>query len=327
VEAGERMGRQSAMRHLGKCLSLAAAGLLLPAVVTAQHGAAVAERVLNLTRASVWTPVAAVPVRFRTFHPQGMVKIGDTLFLTSVEVRVPTRRYPQPVDGYDRDAGEGVGHLFKLDLEGRLLESLTLGEGAIYHPGGIDYDGRHIWVPVTEYRPDSRSIIYRVDPRTMTATAVFRFADSIGGMVHNTDDGTLHGVSWGSRRFYRWTLGLDGRVTNADVPPAVLRTLNPSHYVDYQDCKYVGGRRMLCTGLSELRQSPGAPAFRLGGMDLVDLEDGRPLHQVPVPLWTASGVDMTHNPSWIEASEAGLRAYFMPEDDTSTLYVYDVDAK
>jgi hypothetical protein len=33
---------------------------------------------------------------------------------------------------------------------------------------------------------------------------------------------------------------------------------------------------------------------------------------------------MTHNPAWIEASSGGLRAYFVPEDDRSTLYVYDV---
>ena len=51
----------------------------------------------------------------------------------------------------------------------------------------------------------------------MKATEVFRFADHIGGIVHNTDDNTLHGVSWGSRRFYRWTLDRDGKVTNADA--------------------------------------------------------------------------------------------------------------
>ena len=47
-------------------------------------------------------------------------------------------------------------------------------------------------------------------------------------------------------------------------------------------------------------------------------------NQVPVPLWTAGGLDMTHNPVWIEPGAAGLRAYFMPEDDRSTLYIYDV---
>ena len=65
--------------------------------------------------------------------------------------------------------GEGVGHVFKVDMKGNLLADLRIGEGAIYHPGGIDYDGRYIWVPVTEYRPNSRSIIYRVDPITMKA--------------------------------------------------------------------------------------------------------------------------------------------------------------
>jgi hypothetical protein len=84
---------------------------------------------------------------------------------------------------------------------------------------------------------------------------------------------------------------------------------------------------MLCTGLAEFRQAPASPPFRLGGLDLVSLTDGRPIHQVPVPLWTKGGVDMTHNPVWIEPSGAGLRAYFMPEDDTSTLYIYDVTAK
>ncbi len=144
-----------------------------------------------------------------------MVKIGGAFFVSSVEVRVATRRFPKPVNGYDRDAGVGVGHLFKIDQQGNLLASLTLGEGDAYHPGGIDYDGRHIWVPVSEYRPDSRSIIYKVDPETMKPVEVFRFPDSIGAIVHNTDDRTLHGVSWGSRRFYRWTMDADGRVTNA----------------------------------------------------------------------------------------------------------------
>ena len=148
----------------------------------------------------------------------------------------------------------------------------------------------------------------------MTAKEAFRVADHIGAIVHNTDDDTLHGISWGSRRFYRWTIGGDSRGV----------TLNTSHYVDYQDCKYAGGRRMLCTGVTEMRQAPDAAPFRLGGIDLVSLEDGRPLHQVPVPLWTAGGLDMTHNPVWIEPIAAGLRAYFMPEDDRSTLYIYDV---
>ena len=81
---------------------------------------------------------------------------------------------------------------------------------------------------------------------------------------------------------------------------------------------------MLCTGVTEMRPAPDAAPFRLGGIEIVSLEDGRPIHQVPVPLWTAGGLDMTHNPVWIEPIARGLRGYFMPEDDTSTLYVYEV---
>jgi hypothetical protein len=309
--------------------------LALVSLTAAQNArSTVADRMEALTRDSSWKLVAAVPMKFTTHHPQGMVKIGDTLFVSAVEIKVRTRRLAQTLDGYDRDAGEGVGHVFKVDMQGNLIADLRLGEGTIYHPGGIDYDGEHIWVPVAEYRPNSRSIIYRVDPAAMKATEVLRFADHIGGIVHNTDDHTLHGVSWGSRRFYRWTLGSDGRVTNAARSPETLRTPNTSHYLDYQDCKYAGGHRMLCTGVTEMRQTPDAAPFRLGGIDLVDLRDGRPLHQVPVLLWTAGGLAMTQNPVWFDPFDAaqgrpldsaqGLRGYFMPEDDKSTLYVYEV---
>jgi uncharacterized protein DUF6454 len=299
--------------------------LAVAAMATGQPSPAngLAERVGRLTRDSSWKLVTSIPVAFPTHHPQGLVKVGGTFFVSSVEVRVPTVRFEKPVDGYDRDTGQGLGHLFKMTGDGALISDLTLGEATMYHPGGIDYDGRHIWVSVAEYRPNSRSIVYRIDPETMKAVEVFRYPDHLGAVVHNTDDHTLHGVSWGSRRFYRWTLDRNERVTNGTVPPEKLRQLNPSHYVDYQDCKYVGGRRMLCSGLAEIRQSRSGAPFRLGGLDLIDLGDGRPLHQVPVLLWTPGGLDMTHNPAWFEPAGTGIRAYFMPEDNASTIYVYE----
>jgi hypothetical protein len=285
-------------------LAWAAAGVAGPALAQRPAGEIV-RRVAALTRASVWTLAASVPLDFPAYHPQGLVKVGDTLYMTSV----------------DR---AGLGYLFKIDASGRLLQSIKLGEGQIYHPGGIDYDGTAIWVPVAEYRPDSKSIVYRVDPSTMKATEVFRFDDHLGAIVHNTDDHTLHAASWGSRRFYRFPLGRDGRPTNLATPPAALRVLNRSHYVDYQDCKYAGGRRMVCTGVTEIRQAPNAPPFRLGGIDVVNLADGRPEYQVPVNVWTASGLVITQNPMWLEPHGDGLRAYVVPEDDRATLYIYDV---
>ena len=297
--------------------------VILGAVVSgaqAQTRSLVGDRAMTLTRDTHWTLIASIPIRFRTFHPQGMVKIGDAIFVSSVEVTAPTKRFAAPVNGMDRDTGEGMGHLFKLDASGNLVTDIRLGEHTLYHPGGMDYDGTSIWVPVAEYRPNSRSIVYRVNPATMRAAEAFRVDDHIGGLAYDTDDNTLHGVSWGSRRFYTWPIVRGTARQPSQQKPAAS---NPSHYVDYQDCKYAGRHRMLCSGVTELRVSQNAAPFRLGGMDLIDLRDGRPLHQTPVLLWTAGGLDITHNPAWFEATAAGLRAYFIPEDDTSTMYIYE----
>ena len=300
-------------------------GILLSFAAAFAQGRLISERFQQLTRASEWRLVASQPVNFNTHHPQGMVKIRDTFYVSSVEVTTPTKRFAAPQNGFDRDTGAGVGHLFKFDGKGNLITDLLLGEGAMYHPGGIDFDGKFIWVSVAEYRPNSRSIIYRVDPATMKATEVFRYADHLGGIIHNTDKHTLHGVSWGSRWFYRWTLDARGRVTNAATQPEKLRQRNSSFYIDYQDCKSVGRGEMLCGGLSNYQK--GNEKFSLGGLELIDLVRGRAIHQLPLELWTESGLPMTQNPFWIEPTERGLRAYFLPEDQRSTLYIFDVNAK
>ena len=281
----------------------------------------------QLTKNTAWTQTDVIEVDFDTYHGQGFAKVGTYLFLSSVEVLEPTRRYDAPREGLDRTAGRGKGHLFKMDLSGRLLAQIELGGGAIYHPGGIDFDGTHLWVPVAEYRPDSRAIVYRVDPASMQAVEVFRFDDHLGGLVHNPDDGTLHGVSWGSRRFYTWQLDEALRLAEAGASSGPLRTLNPAHYIDYQDCQYVGAGEALCAGLNHYRQPTVGRAFALGGLELIDLRQGLPLHQIPVPLWTEQGLTLTRNPVELEATETGLRGYFMPEDNQSRLFIFDVSLR
>jgi hypothetical protein len=307
-----------------KTIAITAGFAALLTIGSAQADDAVADRFLRMTKGSAWQPVATIPIAFPTHHPQGMVKIGDRFYMSSVEIIEGTQRFPAPRDGLDRTPGKGAGHLFEFDAGGKLLRQVKLGEGDIYHPGGIDYDGTHIWVPVAEYRPNSRSIVYRVDPGTLQGTEVFRFADHVGGIVHDKEAKALHGVSWGSRRFYRWGIDDSLRVTNADDPPEKLRTMNTAHYIDYQDCHSLGRSRMLCSGLNKYRQTADGPEFALGGIELVDLKTGRPQHQVPVALWSDKGLVMTQNPFFAEARESGLRFYFVPEDDQSRLFVYDV---
>jgi hypothetical protein len=72
-------------------------------------------------------------------------------------------------------------------------------------------------------------------------------------------------------------------------------------------------------------RSAGERPLQLGGIDLVDLASGAPIHQLPIGLSTPAGSSLTRNPSFIEAVEGGLRAYFLPDDDKTTLYVYRID--
>lgn len=259
--------------------------------------------VQSLTRSAAWTAVRTLDLDFETYHPQGFARVGDRLYLSSVEVIEPPVRYPQPVDGYDRSPGRGVGHLFELDLSGRLLRQITLGEGTMYHPGGIDFDGRSLWVPVAEYRPNSRSIVYRVDPRSLRATEAFRFNDHVGGVVRDPRTGRVHGVSWGSRKLFAWTER--GRPLRGG--------LNESHYVDFQDCAAAGPGKAVCTGLTEFPIASGG-RFDLGGIAVLDLRTGAVGHEVPVTVLSPNRRVVTRNPVHLETDGDVLRMWAAPDD-------------
>ncbi len=250
------------------------------------------DKLLSLTPDSKWVQKEAIPLKFDAHHTQGMVKIGEYFFMTSVEVTQWPKRYEKPQNGYDRDKGIGKGHVFKFDNQGNLLADQPIGKVDIYHPGGIDFDGTHIWIPVTEYRPNSSSIIYKLNPKTMELTEVVSIKESIGAIVHNLQNNTLTGANWGARKFYTWQLDKTGKV-NSKKPP--VEKANPSFYIDFQDCKYLGNGLMLGSGLSTYKNDSGT--FRLGGWEIFDLKDFRPIRQIPIKLWSPTGATMCNNPA------------------------------
>ncbi|NHC47468.1 DUF6454 family protein [Motilibacter aurantiacus] len=302
----------AAPRRVRRTLALtAAAALTAVAAGTAAHRAAadtpaLVTTVEKLTRSTAWQQTGDLALRFDAHHPQGMLRIGGLWWMSSVEILEPTVRYPTPVDGYDRTPGKGRGHLFAFDDQGELQADILLGEGAVYHPGGLDFDGESLWVPVAEYRPNSRSIVYRVDPTTHAVTEAFRVADHLGGIVHDTTRDRFVGVSWGSRTFY--DLRRNGRV--AGTRP------NESHFVDYQDCDFLSGRSMLCTGLTEVA-GPNA-AIRMGGVAVVDTKKLTVGHEVPVFRWSTSGANILRNPSDLALQPDGsVRLTVVPDDGVS----------
>jgi hypothetical protein len=255
------------------------------------------------TRSTAWTQVARIPLRFPTYHPQGFAVVGDTIFLSSVEVLEAPVKYPVPVDGYDRTPGKGIGHLFVLDRQGNLKQDIRLGEGTAYHPGGIDFDGENVWVPVAEYRPNSRGIVYKVNPKTFKVSEQFRVRDHVGGVVRDRRTGKVHGVSWGSRTLYEWTAA--GKQLDAEA--------NESHLLDYQDCDYVSQAKQLCGGVTGLPTATGGN-YELGGLALLDLKDNRILHEIPFPAFSSAGHSATRNPVALEVDGNKLRLFTAPDD-------------
>ena len=227
----------------------------------AQAPAGIAERVMALTRDSQWTLVSSTPMQFVTHHPQGMVQdrrhalrllgrsqdADETVCAASRRLRSRhgRGRRPSVQDRHERE---------------RCSPDLTLGEGAIYHPGGIDYDGTHIWVPVAEYRPNSR-----VDHLSR------RPADHEGdGGVSLRRSHRRHRPQHRRPHAARRQLGLapllsldarrGGKVTNAGRPPDRCARSTRRTTSTTRTASMPGSQRMLCTGVTRAAATPGCAA-------------------------------------------------------------------
>lgn len=273
-----------------------------------------AELFQELGRSASWQLSSSVELQFDTYHPQGLTQVGDNFFLSAVEIVAPTRPLPHSDTGPDRSAGRGVGHLFKFRPDGSLLAAIQLGGDARYHPGGIDYDGQWLWISVAEYRPDSHSLIYRVDPDTLVAELVFEYPDHLGAIVHDPASKQLVAASWGSRRFYKWQTDRENWSN-----PEIQR--NSGHYVDLQDCQYLAMQQMLCGGLAGIRGRDGAVTV-LGGLELIELDSLLAIHQMPVVETTPTDVLITRNPVYLGSDSTSLLLFAIPEDNQSRIYTY-----
>jgi hypothetical protein len=292
-----------------------------PATRAQERNEALVRAFDDVSRNTVWTHTDTIDLDFETHHPQAMEVVGDRIFLSSVEIIEPTVRYPEPIGGYDRTPGKGLGHLFILDRDGQLLKDIVISDGHRYHPGGLDYDGRFLWLPVAEYRPNSSADIYRINPTTYAVKKLFTVPDHIGGVVRDQESGHLVGQSWGSRRFYEWTVR--GKQESF--------WLNENHFIDYQDCEYVASSKALCSGVAGLPAQPGATnSYELGGFAMISLRGRhRILHEVPMQLWSAAGHVITRNPTDLDADGRHLTLYAAPDDSDEVsgtqILIYEAD--
>jgi hypothetical protein len=159
-----------------------------------------------------------VPLRFATYHVQGLDLTKRYYFATSV------------------DREQKRAWLFKIDRKsGQLNSKMDMTDGPLIHPGGIQFDGKYLWVPNAEYRRESRTMIYGIDPNRLEILRSFKVGDHIGAMASDGKD-LLYGVNWDAVHFYVWDFDGD-QLNKVDSPTSAA----------YQDIKFCGGR-LLCSG-------------------------------------------------------------------------------
>lgn len=260
------------------------------------------------SRNTNFTQIGKLPLHFQTYHTEGLAITPDHLFLSTVQIIEPTKKFPTPQGGFDRTPGKGIGHVFVMDKQGNLQKDIVLGEGDNYHPAGMDFDGTNVWVPVAQYRPNSTALIYKIDAKTLDTHKQFSVNDHIGGIIRDEQTGHLVGNNWGSRKFYEWDLN-GHEIASWD---------NPSHFVDYQDCQHTSDRMMICGGITNLPQTPAAgganATYELGGIGLVDLRSHAITHEIPFQKWSTAGHVETRNPFKVAADGDKFTMWVAPDN-------------
>lgn len=275
---------------------------------------------LQSTDPNEWELVKTIDLRFDTYHPQGLLKVGDTFYITTVKVDRRPRYSRNGKQISVTDEGAGKGYLMQFDAEGNLLKQIELCEGTIFHPGGMDFDGQYIWVPITKYYPYSRSLIVRVDAATHKVEKLCYIDDSIGAIVHDTDNRIIVGANWDADEFLTWRLNRKGQIIDDRLTVEQRRTPNTAQHLAIQDSKYLGNGKMVGFGLK--RTAEGTK----GGFEIIDTRTFAKLHSTDITLRTTRRkAFLTGNPSTIEVVGDKLQLYFAPEDNRTTLYIYQTD--
>jgi hypothetical protein len=265
------------------------------------EGNAVVTKLLSTTDSSEWKHVETLALNFPADHPQGLLRMDDNrYFLSSV-------RFTKAASGSPDLATEGQGFLIEVARDGASVDErarLRLGSGLVYHPGGLATDGDYIYVPVSEYRPESLCYVYRVDAATMkSACDPFVFPDHIGALAIDKDRRRIFGMSWGARKIYVWDF--DWRLLYMNINPVVN--------VDYQDLDFLGGNTLACSGFSKFEL--GGEQVVVGGIDLIDATTWLPYHRIMVTTRTATGRLLCHNAFTHRLNYPDLYLAFVPDDD------------
>jgi hypothetical protein len=198
--------------------------------------------------------------------------------------------------------------------EGVEVRRIELWDGMAYHPGGLATDGESVYVPVSEYRAESRCVIYKVNIQTFEVDGEpTRFPDHIGALSIDPERKRIYGMSWASQRIYVWDYDWNLLYLNP----------NPIQNVAYQDMDFVGGNTLACSGFS--KHKVGDEEVQIGGIDLINATTWLPEHRIMVTTKSKTGRLLTNNAFSHRLVYPDLFLFFIADDDeNSRVDIYKV---
>lgn len=115
-------------------------------------------------------------------------------------------------------------------------EITDLTRDSMYHPSGLDYDGKCLWVAVAHYRQFmASSTVTCLDPKNMSVLESWEVADHIGAVAAMGSE--IVAMNWDARHIYRYSK--TGAFIGKDRSPSQNA---------YQDCKGASKNSVICSG-------------------------------------------------------------------------------
>jgi hypothetical protein len=259
-----------------------------------------------------WVNAANVDLPFQTYHSQGIVKIGNTFYLTAI--------------------GTSAGYLIEFALEGsneiaasraRFINEVQLADPESklrIHAGGIDYDERtkRIWCPLAEKTAGTSASILTINPSDLSYQNVGSIMDHLGTTIVDTESRRIRMVDYHTG-MYSFQLE-----PNGSFPAEAHRAqkfILPGEPIEYQDCKYAGNRYSVCAGHSPHR------------VDIIhfdtDVSGETATPYSIVARYSLGATNLGREAMTFEALTSGagrrlVRFYFKPDDGMNTkLRIYD----
>jgi len=204
-----------------------------------------------------------------------------------------------------------IYRLERLGLEsGKLIyQKLNVTRGGQYHPSGLDLTGSCLWVAVAEYHPSpARSTLVCIERDFFKPARyrVFDLNDHIGALA--TMKNWLVGLNWDAKDFY--LMDYTGQI--------LVKGPNPGKTA-YQDCKYLEGDDIICSGAASALSGSGY-------VDIIQIPDLDPDNWKVKIRITAERLEKRSTPLTREGMAVWKnKIYFLPDDlPNPVLYQFDL---